>query len=142
MKRECFSPPGISARLSWLIAGIRRNPGDGEFARQADLGAEMAKISHDLRNCLSSAMLTAERLQRHDDPLVQNAANTLIAAMERAVELVSRATAFAQEGPPAPSRAPMALHGKVDELPTEIAGAPAPPEAGHHPSQSSLTNNL
>jgi len=93
-----------------LRAALWRN------ARLAALGTSVAKISHDLRNILSSALLVADRFERHDDPMVKQAANTLIPAMERAVELVSRTLDFAQEGPPAVARAPVALHALIEEV--------------------------
>jgi signal transduction histidine kinase len=84
-------------------------------ARLAALGTAVAKISHDLRNILSSALLVADRFQRHGDPMVKQAANTLIPAMERAVELVSRTVDFAQEGAPAVSPSPVGLHLLIEE---------------------------
>jgi len=85
-------------------------------ARLAALGTAVAKISHDLRNILTSALLVADRLHRHDDPMVRQAANTLIPAMERAVELVSRTVDFAQEGAPALTLSAVSLHALVSEV--------------------------
>jgi signal transduction histidine kinase len=93
-----------------LRAALWRN------ARLAALGTSVAKISHDLRNILTSALLVADRFERHDDPMVKQAANTLIPAMERAVELVSRTVDFAREGPPAVARAPVAPHALIEEV--------------------------
>lgn len=85
-------------------------------ARLAALGTAVAKISHDLRNILTSALLVADRFHHHADPAVRQASNTLIPAMERAVELVSRTVDFAQEGPPAVIRSPVPLAALVDEV--------------------------
>ncbi len=84
-------------------------------ARLAAVGTAVAKISHDLRNILSSALLVADRLQETDDPTIKRAARTLIPAVERAAQLVSRTVDFAREGPPAITRSAVALHELIDE---------------------------
>jgi signal transduction histidine kinase len=92
-----------------LRAALWRN------ARLAAVGTSVAKISHDLRNILTSALLVADRLQETADPVVKRAANTLIPAVERAAELVSRTVDFAREGPPVITRGPVVLRALVDE---------------------------
>jgi signal transduction histidine kinase len=92
-----------------LRAALWRN------ARLAALGTAVAKISHDLRNILSSALLVADRLEESADPMAQRAAKTLIPAVERAAELVSRTVDFAREGPPAIIRSRVVLRGLIDE---------------------------
>ena len=84
-------------------------------ARLAAVGTAVAKISHDLRNILSSALLVADRLQESEDPTIKRAARTLIPAVERAAQLVSRTVDFAREGPPAIIRSSVVLHDLVDE---------------------------
>jgi signal transduction histidine kinase len=84
-------------------------------ARLAALGTAVAKISHDLRNILSSALLVADRLQESADPEAQRAARTLIPAVERAAQLVSRTVDFAREGPPAITRTAVTVRELVDE---------------------------
>jgi signal transduction histidine kinase len=97
-----------------LRAALWRN------ARLAALGTAVAKISHDLRNILSSALLVADRLQETADPVARRAANTLIPAVERAAELVSRTVDFAREGPPAVIRGRVMLRGLIDEAASVI----------------------
>jgi signal transduction histidine kinase len=97
-----------------LRAALWRN------ARLAAVGTAVAKISHDLRNILTSALLVADRLQETADPVVKRAANTLIGAVERAAELVSRTVDFAREGPPAITRGPVGLSELVDEVASVI----------------------
>jgi signal transduction histidine kinase len=92
-----------------LRAALWRN------ARLAAVGTAVAKISHDLRNILTSALLVADRLQETADPVVKRAANTLIPAVERAAELVSRTVDFAREGPPVITRGPVVIRELVDE---------------------------
>lgn len=84
-------------------------------ARLAAVGTAVAKISHDLRNILSSALLVADRLQETSDPTAKRAARTLIPAVERAVQLVSRTVDFAREGPPAITRSAVVVRDLVDE---------------------------
>ena len=57
--------------------------------RLAALGTGVAKISHDLRGILSSALLVSDRLEDSDDPEVRRVTPTLIAAIDRAVGLCS-----------------------------------------------------
>jgi signal transduction histidine kinase len=84
-------------------------------ARLAAVGTAVAKISHDLRNILSSALLVADRLSETVDPVAQRAARTLIPAVERAAQMVSRTVDFAREGPPAVTRTAVAVREVVEE---------------------------
>ncbi len=74
----------------------------GRNARLAALGASVGNIQHDLRNSLASALLVAARLENHGDPQVRQAAATLIPAIERAADLLSRGAYLAREEPPEP----------------------------------------
>jgi signal transduction histidine kinase len=102
-----------------LRAALWRN------ARLAAVGTAVAKISHDLRNILTSALLVSDRLQETADPLVKRAADTLIGAVERAAEMVSRTVDFAREGPPAITRGAVPVRDLVDE----VANVIRPPDA-------------
>jgi signal transduction histidine kinase len=84
-------------------------------ARLAAVGTSVAKISHDLRNILSSALLVADRLQTVNDPVVQRATRMLIPAVERATQLVTRTVDFAREGPPPVTRSAVNLYELVAE---------------------------
>ncbi len=55
--------------------------------RLAALGTGVAKINHDLRGILSSALLVSDRLESSDDPDVKRVTPTLISAIDRAVAL-------------------------------------------------------
>jgi signal transduction histidine kinase len=107
----------LAAMQDELRAALWRN------ARLAAVGTAVAKISHDLRNILTSALLVADRLQETADPVVKRAANTLIPAVERAAELVSRTVDFAREGPPAITRGNVPLRDLVDEVANVIRAA-------------------
>jgi signal transduction histidine kinase len=99
-----------------LRAALWRN------ARLAALGTALAKISHDLRNILAPALMAAERLQTHTDPLVRRSSDTLVRAVDRATDLISRTLSFAREGPPPPARGLVNLRQLVDEA-SESIGA-------------------
>ena len=61
----------------------------------AALGTAVAKINHDLRGALSSALLVSDRLETSDDPEVRKLAPTVIASIERAVALCSQTLDYA-----------------------------------------------
>ncbi len=93
-----------------LRAALWRN------ARLAAVGTAVAKIAHDLRNILSSALLVADRLQDVDDPVVQRATRTLIPSVERATQLVTSTVDFAREGRTQLNRSPVRIRALIDEV--------------------------
>ncbi len=70
--------------------------------RLAQLGAAVAKISHDLRNILTVAQLMADRMEQSADPAVQRTAPKLVGSITRAVNLCEGALAFGKAEEPAP----------------------------------------
>lgn len=78
--------------------------------RLAQLGAAISKISHDLRNMLSTAQLLADRMESSQDPGVRRAAPKLVGSISRAVNLCEATLAFgkAEEPPPALARVQLA----------------------------------
>ena len=78
--------------------------------RLAALGLAVSKISHDLRNMLSSAQLLSDRLITVKDPTVQRLVPKLIASLDRAIRLCARTLDYgqAQETPPRRKRFPLA----------------------------------
>jgi signal transduction histidine kinase len=89
-------------------------------ARLAAIGTAVAKVSHDLRGILASAMLAAERLQMHADPAVQRTGDILIRAVDRATELVRSTLEFAREGPAAPERTNCVLAAIINEVADQV----------------------
>jgi signal transduction histidine kinase len=86
--------------------------------RLAQLGGAVAKISHDLRNILTTAQLFADRLEGSVDPKVARSAPKLIGSISRAVSLCEATLAFgkAEEPPPQLRRLNLApLVGEVAE---------------------------
>jgi signal transduction histidine kinase len=79
-------------------------------SRLAALGLAVSKISHDLRNMLSSAQLLSDRLATVKDPRVQQLVPKLLASLDRAIRLCARTLDFGQahEVPPQRSRFPLA----------------------------------
>ncbi len=77
--------------------------------RLAQLGGAVAKISHDLRNILTTAQLFVDRMETSNDPMVQKAAPKLVNSISRAVNLCESTLAFgkAEEAAPALTRIPL-----------------------------------
>ena len=94
--------------------------------RLAQLGQAVAKISHDLRNILTTAQLFADRMEDSDDPAVQRAAPKLMTSIGRAVNLCETTLAFGRAEEPPPKLAPFDLSGLVAEV---IEGEQAPATA-------------
>lgn len=87
-------------------------------SRLAALGLAVSKISHDLRNMLSSAQLLSDRLITVKDPTVQRLVPKLIASLDRAIRLCAHTLDYgqAQETPPKRKRFPLApLVGEIGD---------------------------
>lgn len=101
------------ARMQTQLTGALK-----QKERLAQLGGAVAKISHDLRNILTTAQLFADRLEGSADPAVARSAPKLIASISRAVSLCESTLVFgkAEEAPPALRRFALApLVGEVAE---------------------------
>ena len=70
--------------------------------RLAQLGSAVAKISHDLRNILSSAQLFTDRIEASQDPTVARLAPKLVRSISRAVHLCETTLAFGRAEESAP----------------------------------------
>lgn len=68
----------------------------------AALGLAVSKVSHDLRNMLTSAQLISDRLGEVRDPTVQRFAPKLISSLDRAIMFLNQTITYgrAQELPP------------------------------------------
>jgi signal transduction histidine kinase len=71
--------------------------------RLAQLGGAVAKVSHDLRNILTSAQLFTDRIETSEDPLVRRLAPKLVNSITRAVSLCEGTLAFGRAEEPAPT---------------------------------------
>jgi signal transduction histidine kinase len=83
--------------------------------RLATLGAAVAKINHDLRNTLATAVLVSDRLADSDDPEVKRMTPRLYDAIDRAVQLCSHTLNYVADSAPPLRRAPFPLHDLVEE---------------------------
>jgi signal transduction histidine kinase len=84
--------------------------------RLAQLGGAVAKISHDLRNILTTAQLFADRLEASADPAGARAAPKLVGSISRAVSLCESTLAFGKAEEPPPQLKRIALRPLVEEV--------------------------
>lgn len=87
--------------------------------RLAQLGGAVSKISHDLRNILTSAQLFTDRIENSEDPTVRRLAPKLVNSISRAVNLCESTLAFGRVDEPAPRLTRVSLAEVVDDV---IAG--------------------
>ncbi len=75
----------------------------------AALGTAVAKIQHDLRGILSSALVVSDRLENSADPEVRRVTPTLISSIDRAVKLCSQTLDYVgrDQPPREPQRFPL-----------------------------------
>ncbi|MEL6573621.1 MAG: HAMP domain-containing sensor histidine kinase [Pseudomonadota bacterium] len=93
------------------LSGALRQKG-----RLAQLGGAVAKVSHDLRNILTSAQLFTDRIESSEDPLVKRMAPKLVGSITRAVNLCETTLAFGRVDEPQPTLTRLQLADVVDEL--------------------------
>lgn len=84
--------------------------------RLAQLGGAVARISHDLRNILTSAQLFTDRIEGSEDPLVRRMAPKLVGSITRAVSLCESTLAFGRAEEPAPALGRVVLAGIVNDV--------------------------
>ena len=106
----------LAAMQADLRAALRQK------TRLATLGAAVAKVNHDLRNTLATAMLASDRLADSDDPEVRKVAPRLYDAMQRAVSLCSRTLNFVSDVRPLLRPAAVPVRALVEDVAAELAG--------------------
>ncbi len=84
--------------------------------RLAQLGSAVAKISHDLRNILTTAQLFADRIEGSADPAVARSVPKLVGSISRAVSLCEATLAFGKAEEPPPTLKRLALKALVTEV--------------------------
>jgi signal transduction histidine kinase len=84
--------------------------------RLAQLGSAVAKVSHDLRNILTSAQLFTDRIEMSEDPGVKRMAPKLVNSITRAVHLCESTLAFGKAEEPAPRLIQFPLAELVDDV--------------------------
>ena len=85
-------------------------------SRLAALGLAVSKVSHDLRNMLSSAHLISDRLSMAEDPTVKRFAPKLIDSLDRAIGFLSETLKFGRAHEPLPQRERFSLKPLVDDV--------------------------
>mgnify|MGYP002713086707 CR=1 FL=1 len=66
----------------------------------AALGTAVAKINHDLKGILSTALVVSDRLEQSEDPEVKRITPTLISSIDRAVALCTQTLDYVGTGTP------------------------------------------
>ncbi len=84
--------------------------------RLAQLGSAVSKISHDLRNILTTAQLFTDRIEMSEDPAVKRMAPKLVGSITRAVHLCESTLAFGKAEEPSPTLTRLLLRDLVDEV--------------------------
>jgi len=84
--------------------------------RLAQLGQAVSKISHDLRNILTTAQLFTDRIEMSEDPSVKRMAPKLVSSITRAVHLCESTLAFGKAEEPSPTLTVTALDQIVQDV--------------------------
>ena len=111
---------GMQARLRATLA---------QRAHLAALGTAVAKINHDLRGILASALLVSDRLGSVDDPEVRRVTPTLFKSIQRAVDLCSRTLDFVGQDQPELQRSRFPLRELIQDVGKTIVFAESPEKA-------------
>jgi len=85
-------------------------------ARLAAMGEGLAKVSHDLRNLLTTAQLLADRLEGSADPRVARVGPKIIRSLDRAAALCASTLDFGKAEEPAPVIRTVALRALAEEV--------------------------
>lgn len=97
--------------VEWEVASMQRAVRAAlvERRRLAALGAAVARVNHDLKNMLQSAILISDRLETVEDPRVRELAGRLLATLERATRFCTETLEFAKSRPDALRLEPLSL---------------------------------
>ncbi|GLS42414.1 sensor histidine kinase [Methylobacterium brachythecii] len=99
------------ARMEIALAGELRHT-----RRLAGLGLSVSKISHELRNILTTAQLLGDRLEGVADPVVQRVAPRLVQTLDRANRFCEATLAYGRAAERHPQRRMVPLAPILDEL--------------------------
>lgn len=88
----------LSEMQSQLLASLRQKE------RLAQLGGAVSKVSHDLRNILTTTQILADTFEGSEDPKVKRMAPKLLNSLERGINLCERTLTYgkAEEREPIP----------------------------------------
>jgi signal transduction histidine kinase len=100
----------------------------------AALGLAVAKVSHDLRNILSSAQLLSDRLTATSDPVAQRLVPKLVGTLDRAIAFCQSTLTYGRAVERTPDLRPVLLRAAVNEAAEVLL-----PEG---PARIALRNNV
>lgn len=109
--RELREAEEALTRMQTDLTGLLR-----QKDRLAQLGGSVARISHDLRNMLTTASMLADRMEMSDDPSVKRAAPKLVGSLSRAINLCESTLAFGKAEEPPPKLAPLRLATLLEDV--------------------------
>ncbi|MBT5495814.1 MAG: HAMP domain-containing histidine kinase [Alphaproteobacteria bacterium] len=86
----------------------------------AALGTAVAKVNHDLRGILSSALLVSDRLETSQDPEVRRITPRIISSIERAVSLCAETLSYVGKEQQDLKTEPFALRALISEVSSDL----------------------
>ena len=89
-------------------------------AHLAALGVAVTKISHDLRNILSTSHIVSDSLSTVDDPKVQKIVPRLVSSIDQAIELCTQTLKFGKAEERSPKRECILLAPLIEDLRSTI----------------------
>lgn len=87
----------------------------------AALGSAVTKISHDLRNILSTSQIVSDSLAQIEDPKVQKVVPRLMTSIDRAIDLCSQTLKYGKAEEREPKRERFLLEPLVNEVKSSIS---------------------
>lgn len=128
---------GIAERqLAAMQRGLRASL--TQQSHLAALGTAVAKINHDLKGILSSALLVSDRLESSEDPEVRRLAPTLVTSIERAAALCGRTLDYV--GRDQPDLRP--AHFLLSPLVCDLKATVEPPGGGKLAVENAVPDGL
>jgi len=109
--RELREAEEALSRMQTDLTGLLR-----QKDRLAQLGGSVARISHDLRNMLTTASMLADRMELSDDPSVKRAAPKLVGSLSRAINLCESTLAFGKAEEPPPKLARLRVAAVIEDV--------------------------
>jgi signal transduction histidine kinase len=82
----------------------------------AALGLAVSKVSHDLRNMLTTAQVVSDSLATVNDPQVQRFAPRLITSLDRAINFLNQTLQYGQAREFPPQRSTVNLHDLAEDV--------------------------
>ncbi|MBC6441323.1 MAG: HAMP domain-containing histidine kinase [Rhodospirillales bacterium] len=113
---------GIAQReLAEMERGLRQAL--QQRTRLAAVGSAVSKISHDLRNILTTAALVSDRLSMSGDPEVQRQVPVVLASIDRAVKLCQDTLRYARADEPDLHLGRFEFSPLVDDVANALTGS-------------------